>query len=88
MPDVMLEMSDVMSAFTGPLMGSHRTGRHPDGKRQHSAHKRKPHNHHPSALSGPNSTTDVSAGIPHAMTIFRLELLLSASEWLATLYVR
>jgi hypothetical protein len=56
-PDVMLEMSNVMTAFAGLLIGSDRAGRHPDGERQHSAHERKPCHHHPSAFLGPNSAT-------------------------------
>ena len=59
-PDVMLEMSNVMTAFAGLLIGSHRAGRHPDGQRQHCANKRKPCRHHPSAFFGPNSATVVT----------------------------
>jgi hypothetical protein len=53
----MLEMSDVMTGFTGSLTGSHRAGRHPEGKRKRGAGKRKPCHHYPSGLFGPNSVT-------------------------------
>ncbi|HTC99959.1 MAG TPA: hypothetical protein VK734_19650 [Bradyrhizobium sp.] len=59
-PDVMLEMSNVMTAFAGLLIGCDRAGCHPDGERQHCAHKRKPCHHHPSAFIGPDSATAAS----------------------------
>jgi hypothetical protein len=57
---MMLEMSNVMSAFAGLLIRSDRAGRHGDGERQHCAHKRKPCHHHPSAFFGPNPAAAVT----------------------------
>jgi hypothetical protein len=87
----MLEMSNVMTAFAGLLIGCDRVGRHGDGERQYCAHKRKPCHHHSlrvrrTGLGDCCLNIEVGADVPRAMTLIRLELLLSAQEWLATLY--
>ena len=66
--------SKVITAITGPLVGSHRADRYPGGKREHGAHKDKPSHHNllrvlRARLGDCSHKTEIGVGVPRAMTI-------------------